>query len=56
MNDDFHDDDILPDDLRHITESPYIYFLSIALYKKYQGLGIGSAMIEAFLTFVFPLL
>jgi GNAT superfamily N-acetyltransferase len=49
MNDDFHDDDILPDDVKHITESPYIYFLSIALYKKYQGLEIGRAMVEAFL-------
>jgi GNAT superfamily N-acetyltransferase len=29
--------------------TPNIYFLSIALYKKYQGLGIGRTMVEAFL-------
>ena len=44
----FHDDDIMPDDVKTLTESNNIYLLSIALYKKYQGQGIGRMMFEAF--------
>lgn len=46
----FHDDDIMPEDVKNFTESSNIYFLSIALYKKYQGQGIGKMMFEAFET------
>lgn len=44
----FHDDDILPKDVKSFEESSYVYLLSVALLKKYQGLGIGRKMYEAF--------
>lgn len=44
----FHDDDIEPEDVVQLTHNNYIYFLSIALYKAYQGRGIGRTMVDAF--------
>ena len=40
--------DIEPEDVVQLTHNNYIYFLSIALYKAYQGRGIGRTMVDAF--------
>ena len=44
----FHDDDIEPGDVMAMSANNNIYFLSIALYKKYHGKGIGKAMMDTF--------
>ena len=38
----FYDDDISPNDVVKTGEHNYIYLISIAIYKKYQGFGIGK--------------
>lgn len=49
LNEDkFHDDDILPEDIRTPAESGHIYLLSIALKDHYKGMGIGTAMMNTF--------
>ena len=44
----FRDDDILPEDITGFGKNNYIYLLSIALYKSYQGQGIGKRMMNTF--------
>lgn len=44
----FYDDDISPNDVVKIGEHNYIYLISIAMYKKYQGVGIGKLLMDAF--------
>ena len=44
----FHDDDILPNDVIEMGGSNHIYLLSIAVYKKYQGMGVGTMLTDAF--------
>lgn len=48
-NDDFYDDNIEAKDVIPYGKENYIYFISIALYKKYQGLGFGKKMMDAFM-------
>lgn len=43
-----HDDDIKAIDVVKMTEHSYIYLLSIALCKHYQGIGLGKKMMDAF--------
>lgn len=45
----FRDDDISADDVVEFSQRNYIYLISIALYKAYQGQGIGKLMMDAFI-------
>lgn len=46
----FFDDNIKEEDVLLFEKENYLYLISIALYKKYQGLGIGKMMMDAFFT------
>ena len=48
-NDNFYDDNIEAEDVVSYERLNYIYFISIALYKKYHGLGLGTKMMDAFM-------
>lgn len=48
-NDNFYDDNIEAEDVVPYETKNYIYFISIALYKKYHGLGLGTKMMDAFM-------
>lgn len=45
----FYDDNIEPEDVLSYGKENYIYFISIALYKEYQGYGLGTKMMDAFI-------
>lgn len=47
--DNFYDDNIEAEDVVPYERQNYIYFISIALYKKYHGLGLGTKMMDAFM-------
>lgn len=44
----FYDDNIKEKDVEKFGSENYIYLISIALYKKYQGIGLGKKMMDAF--------
>ena len=46
--DDFYDDNIEAKDVVSFSNENYIYLISIALYKKYQGKCLGKMMMDAF--------
>ena len=48
LSDGFFDDNIEADDVISYGERNYIYLISIALYKKYQGQGLGKRMMDSF--------
>lgn len=44
----FHDDDILPEDIVAMDRHSHIFLMSIAIYRSYQGMGIGKLLMDAF--------
>ena len=48
----FRDGDIKSEDIVSIEETSHIYALSIAIYKNYQNMGIGKAIMKKFDDFI----
>lgn len=48
----FHDDDILPDDIVPIKEASHLYLLSVVILKQYQDTGVADEIMKMFENFI----